>query len=47
MEIFGGLLLLWIILCWVYGILIFFIPFILYAIMKNTKRTADLLASLR
>ena len=32
--VFGGLFLL---LFWfVYGILIFFIPFILYAIMKNT-----------
>jgi hypothetical protein len=30
----------------VYGILIFFIPFILYAIMKNTKRSGDLLAQI-
>src|ERR1700692_899024 len=43
--VFGGLFLL---LFWfVYGILIFFIPFILYAIMKNTKRTADLLDQIK
>jgi hypothetical protein len=47
MEAFGAtvgfLMLLWILFCGVYAILICFILFILYAIMKNTKRTADLL----
>jgi hypothetical protein len=43
MEVFGGL---FVLLWFVYGILIFFIPFILYAIMSNTKRSADLLAQI-
>jgi hypothetical protein len=43
----GFLMLLWMLFCCVYAILIFFIPFILYAIMKNTKRTADLLDQMR
>jgi hypothetical protein len=51
MEAFGAgaafLLLLWTLVCGVYAILIFFIPFILYGIMKNTKRTADLLTQMR
>lgn len=46
MEVFGGLFLFWTMVWFVYGILIFFIPFILYAIMKNTKRSADLLAQI-
>jgi hypothetical protein len=41
------LALLWTILCGVYAIIIFLIPFILFGIMQNTKRTADLLAEIR
>jgi hypothetical protein len=47
MEVFGGLFLLWTMVWVVYGILIFFIPFILYAIMKNTRRTVDLLEQIK
>jgi hypothetical protein len=43
----GFLMLLWMLFCGVYAILIFFIPFILHAIMKNTKRTADLLDQMK
>jgi hypothetical protein len=42
-----GLWLLWMFLCVVYAILLFCIPFILYGIMRNTKRSADLLAEIR
>ena len=38
---------LWMLFCVVYAILLYCIPFILYGIMKNTKRTADLLAEIR
>jgi hypothetical protein len=41
------LILLGIFLAIVYGVLYFCIPFILYAIMKNTNRTADLLAQMK
>jgi ABC-type transport system involved in multi-copper enzyme maturation permease subunit len=43
----GFALMLWMLFCVVYAILLFCIPFILYGIMKNTKRTADLLAEIR
>jgi hypothetical protein len=43
----GFLMLLWMLFCGLYAILIFFIPFILYGIMRNTKRTADILTQIR
>ena len=38
---------LWALLCALYGILLFFVPFILWAIMRNTRRTAELLAQIK
>jgi hypothetical protein len=40
-------LMLWVLFCVVYSIILFCIPFILYGIMRNTKRSADLLAEIR
>jgi len=47
MEALAHLFILWVFLCVVYAILLFCIPFILYGIMKNTERSADLLAEIR
>jgi hypothetical protein len=45
----GGaiVMMLWILFCVVYAIIFFCIPFILYGIMRNTKRSADLLAEIK
>jgi hypothetical protein len=45
----GGafVMMLWMLFCVVYAIIFFCIPFILYGIMRNTKRSADLLAEIR
>jgi hypothetical protein len=46
MEFFGNLIVFFMFACVVYGIILFCIPFILCAIMGNTKRSADLLAQI-
>jgi hypothetical protein len=46
MEFLGNLIVFFMFACVVYGILLVLIPFILCAIMSNTKRSADLLAQI-